>query len=222
MKIDKNTFNRNLRTHGIHEVVFQEGDVGNCMYVIFDGKVEIRKRVSDETTRTMITLQAGDFFGEMALIDKNVRSASAIAVTDCRLLRVDEQTFYILIQKNPDFALKMIKTLSSRLRKTDALLEEMLSLNVQKRILAGMGTYLASRSKLVDNGQSDLKNKKSVVFSRSQFCIWTTKHLGIAEKMASMVIESLINANLIQKMDSSSNDLIRIGGKVLASIIPKK
>ncbi len=222
MKIDKDTFNRNLRTHRAHETVFKEGDEGNCMYVIFDGKVEIRKRVSDETTRTMITLQAGDFFGEMAIIDKKVRSASAIAAMDCRLLLVDEQTFYLLIQKNPDFSLKMIKTLSSRLRMTDALLEEMISLNVQKRILTGIGTYLVNHNKLAAKGQNHLMNKKTVVFSRSQFCIWATKHLGIADKVASMAVETLLKANLLQRMESSSDDLIRIGERVLASIITKK
>ena len=156
MKINKETYNRNLKTFMAHEVIFREGEIGSYMYVILDGEIEIRKRVDAKTTRTMITLRKGDFFGEMSVIDKKPRSATAVTVSGCRLLRVDVKVFHELIQRNPDFAMKMIKTLSSRLRNTDSILEEVMSVDIQRRILAGVGAYL--------QGQGNVHEGKSFGF----------------------------------------------------------
>jgi CRP/FNR family cyclic AMP-dependent transcriptional regulator len=123
VKIDKTTYSRNVQSLGNHEMIFREGDPGKHMYVILDGAVEIRKRTGEKSSRTMITLKKGDIFGEMAVVEGKPRSATAIAATDCRLLRLDEEAFYDLVLKNPDFAVKMIKTLSSRLRSADTLIE---------------------------------------------------------------------------------------------------
>jgi CRP/FNR family cyclic AMP-dependent transcriptional regulator len=92
--------------------VFEEGDEGDAMYVVLEGKVELRigdKRVD--------TLGPGEIFGEMALIDSTPRIASAVAKTLCKLVPVSQQRFLSLIQRTPDFSLQIMRVMAGRLRK---------------------------------------------------------------------------------------------------------
>ncbi len=93
------------------EVIFHEGDPGEVMYLVKEGQVAIK---TGETTLT--TLDQGDLFGEMALISRDPRSATAVAKTDCKLLPVDEEKFLYLVQQTPYFALYMMSVLADRLR----------------------------------------------------------------------------------------------------------
>ena len=94
------------------ETIFAAGDAGNGrMYVVLEGTVEIRLG-----NRTLDTIEAGGFFGEMALIDESPRSASAIAQTRCRLAVVDEKQFLFMVQQTPFFSLHLMRILAERLR----------------------------------------------------------------------------------------------------------
>ncbi len=92
-------------------VIFEAGDAGDEMYLIREGEVEIRTG-----ERVLRTLGPGDLFGEMALISKQPRSATAVARTDCILLPVDERRFLFLVQQSPYFSLHVMETLAARLR----------------------------------------------------------------------------------------------------------
>jgi CRP-like cAMP-binding protein len=93
------------------ETIFQAGESGNLMYVIQSGSVDIivGKKVVE-------TAEEGHIFGEMALIDHHVRSATAIAKTDCKLVPIDQKRFTFLVQQNPYFALEVMQVLAERLR----------------------------------------------------------------------------------------------------------
>lgn len=212
MKIDKSSFSRNVQSLGNHEIIFREGEPGRHMYVILEGNVEIRKRTGEKTTRTMITLKTGDIFGEMAVVEGKGRSATAIAATDCRLLRLDEEAFYDLVQKNPDFAVKMIKTLSSRLRSADNLIEEVMGSDVDKQMFLGIGEFIKSQGKVP---QGDL-----VAFSGPELCSWASRHLGIPEQQAEAAILRLLEKRLLQrKVDASAGDLLTISKRVLLRLV---
>ena len=212
MKIDKSSYSRNVQSLGNHEIIFREGEPGRHMYVILDGNVEIRKRTGEKTTRTMITLKTGDIFGEMAVVEGKGRSATAIAATDCRLLRLDEEAFYDLVQKNPDFAVKMIKTLSSRLRSADNLIEEVMGSDVDKQMFLGIGEYIKSQGKVP---QGDL-----VAFSGPELCSWASRHLGIPEQQADAAILRLLDKHLLQrKVEASTGDLLTISKRVLLRLV---
>lgn len=95
--------------------VFRQGDSGSEMYIIQEGTVEIlAQRGTAEVS--LATLEEGDFFGEMAVLEDLPRTASARAVTACRLLRIDRQTFDQLIRHNPEIAVRMLRKLCHRLR----------------------------------------------------------------------------------------------------------
>lgn len=212
MKIDKNTYSRNVQTLGNHEIIFREGEAGRHMYVILEGSVEIRKRTGEKTTRTMITLNKGDIFGEMAVVEGKGRSATAIAASDCRMLRLDEEAFYDLVQKNPDFAVKMIKTLSSRLRSANVLVEEIMGSDVDKQVFMGIGEYLKS--------MGDLPQGEQVAFSGPELCSWASRHLGIPESQATEALHRLVEKRFLQqKTDASSGYLLTISKRILLRLV---
>ncbi len=212
MKIDKTTYSRNVQSLGNHEIIFREGDPGKHMYVILDGGVEIRKRTGEKSSRTMITLKKGDIFGEMAVVEGKPRSATAIAATDCRLLRLDEEAFYDLVFKNPDFAVKMIKTLSSRLRSADTLIEEVMGSDVDKQVFLGIGEYIKS--------QGDLPQGDLVAFSGPELCRWASRHLGIPEQQADAALLRLLEKRFLQRQkNASSGDLLTISKRILLRLV---
>lgn len=105
----------NTEKYKCGETVFAKGDAADLMYVVKNGEVDIA--VNDTVLQTVHT---GDIFGEMALIEPNPRSASAIARTDCELVPVDQKRFTFMIQHTPFFAVHVMKVLADRLRLTSS------------------------------------------------------------------------------------------------------
>lgn len=96
------------------ETIFKQGEHGHRMYVVQTGEVNI---VYLDTV--LETVGPGGIIGEMALIDHSPRNASAVAGTACRVLPINEKGFYYLVQRSPDFALKVMKIMADRLRRMD-------------------------------------------------------------------------------------------------------
>ncbi len=91
--------------------VFNEGDIGDSMYVIYKGEVKIHKGNS-----TLAILKEKEVFGELSLLDSETRSASANCHTDCFLFKLDQDPFYELLEARPEIARGFIKILCQRLR----------------------------------------------------------------------------------------------------------
>ena len=98
------------------DVVFQQGDTGHVMYVVVSGQVELT--LNDHH---FDTVEAGNIFGELALIDSAHRSATATAVEPTRLATVDKRRFTFMVQEHPFFALFVMGVLAKRIRKIDQL-----------------------------------------------------------------------------------------------------
>lgn len=97
------------------EVIIAEGELGDCMFVIQSGRVEVSTGAGDSTQR-MATLEGGDFFGEMALFDKEVRSATVRALGEARVLTIDKRALLRRVSEDPLLALNLLKTMSRRVR----------------------------------------------------------------------------------------------------------
>ena len=95
--------------------IVEEGTFGNCMYVIQEGKVEVLKKKNGREIRLAV-LEEGEFFGEMAIVEKGKRSATVRALEDVRVLTIDKKVFLKRIHEDPSLAFHIIKTLSHRLR----------------------------------------------------------------------------------------------------------
>jgi len=103
------------------EFVFKEGELGTEMYIVQEGRVEILKDLQGES-RLLATLEKGDFFGEMSVLEDLPRTASVKAATDVKLLMINGSTFDQMLRSNPEIAVRMMRKLSRRLRETDNML----------------------------------------------------------------------------------------------------
>jgi CRP/FNR family transcriptional regulator, cyclic AMP receptor protein len=92
-------------------VVFHEGDEGHDMFGVVEGQVQLQVK-----GRVIATLGPNDVFGEMALIDKVPRMATAVAMTDSVLAVIDQHRFLFLVHETPTFALSVMSAMAERLR----------------------------------------------------------------------------------------------------------
>ncbi|MCM2314564.1 MAG: cyclic nucleotide-binding domain-containing protein [Thermoanaerobaculia bacterium] len=104
--------------------IFQEGDLGTEMFIILEGRVRIEKKIRGET-HLLSTLEKGDFFGEMGVLENAPRSADAVAESDCKLLAITGSRFDEMIRKNPEIAVRIIRKYATRLREANVLLERL-------------------------------------------------------------------------------------------------
>jgi uncharacterized membrane protein len=110
--------------------LFRAGDVGDAMYLIERGRVRICVQATDGHEVTLTEFKRGDFFGEMALLDGQRRSADAVVAEDARLAILSRQHFLSFMRSSPDLALEMLTALANRLRQTDELLRHSATRNV--------------------------------------------------------------------------------------------
>jgi len=110
--------------------LFRADDEGNAMYIIERGKVRICVHTVDGREVTLTELDRGDFFGEMALLNGQRRSADARVAEDARLAVLSRDHFLSFMRSNPNVALEMLTALANRLRQTDELLRHTATRNV--------------------------------------------------------------------------------------------
>ena len=103
------------KTYKDGEVIIRQGESGNCMYIIQSGEVEVIRDNNGKEVRLALRKE-GDFFGEMALFSRELRSATIRALGDARILTVDRKNLLNSIQKDPSLAFRIIETLSKRVR----------------------------------------------------------------------------------------------------------
>jgi CRP/FNR family cyclic AMP-dependent transcriptional regulator len=94
------------------DVVFADGDAGDRMYLVKNGSVSLVKN-----GRELESVGPGGLFGEMALIDGEPRSASAIAGEGCELVAIEKRRFWFLVQETPYFAETVMRVMAERLRR---------------------------------------------------------------------------------------------------------
>jgi CRP-like cAMP-binding protein len=95
--------------------IIKQGVAGKCLYVIQSGQVEVVQS-TEHGEQHLRFLKTGDFFGEMALFEKEVRSATIRAAGDARILKVDKKTLFRRIQEDPLLAVNLLQTMSKRIR----------------------------------------------------------------------------------------------------------
>ena len=108
------------------ELIIKQGETGDCMYVIQDGEVEIL-RESDGTKVSIARLGTGEFFGEMAVLESDVRSASVRALGEVRVLTIDKKNFMKRINQDTSIAFRLVKMLTKRLRDMDREVDTLVS-----------------------------------------------------------------------------------------------
>jgi len=188
MKIDKTTYEKHVRFFNAADVIFRENEQGSEMFVIVEGEVEIRKATGPSSNKTLTVLHRGDMFGEMAIIDKMPRSATAVAVKPTRLLVLNERLYESAMGSNPDFARKMSRVLSERIRRANAIIQNLMSTNRQNQLWAGLIQYAR------EHGVATFKGSRVNV---TEFTMWAAEHLGMSEKEVQAILAHLLKREVI-------------------------
>lgn len=103
------------KTFSDGEIIITEGDVGDCMYVVQEGQVEVYT-VRGGTEVRLGVRGEGEFVGEMAIFEREVRSANVRALGPARVLTIDKKNFLRRIHEDPTLAFRLVETMSRRLR----------------------------------------------------------------------------------------------------------
>jgi CRP/FNR family cyclic AMP-dependent transcriptional regulator len=173
------------------EVLFHEGDRGEIMYLIREGKIKITKGKGDEE-KTLAVLKEGDFFGEMAIIDGSPRSAGAVAVTPVSLLVIDKESFKAKLRENPLIEY-VLETLSRRLRNADEQIRLLTIKSEERRVLAHIITKAKETGKETEGG-----------IEISPFSIEGLAHItGMSENKVKDYVNKLIQVNLVALRENS-------------------
>ena len=178
---------QNVETFAAGETVFSEGDTGTTMYVLLEGQVELTKRAEGGSQLLKCVDRPNDFFGEMALIDSQPRSATATATTDTRLLVVTNATFEQLVRSNGEFAIKLIRVLAARIRETNRALSETAATSPKDRFIRGMIDFALKHGEPMYNG--------SIKIQVAAMQDWVNSHVGLSKKQIDALTYRLIRGN---------------------------
>ncbi|MFP4017008.1 MAG: Crp/Fnr family transcriptional regulator [Halanaerobiales bacterium] len=123
-----------IRRYKKDDYIFVEGDKSDAFYIIRKGKVKIIKSSVDGKEKILKVMVAGDFLGEMGVIEDKPRSATGIAIAPLEVLAIEQEDFLNLIQENPIIALKIIVGLAKRLRRANKDIELLAFSDVETRL----------------------------------------------------------------------------------------
>ena len=105
--------------------IIEEGTLSDCAYIIESGSVEVSKMRPNKDKQIIAVLTENDIFGEMGMIDGLPRSATVVALEDCTITIMTQETFNNLAQHNPQALMPILKVLAKRLRSTLSLVEDL-------------------------------------------------------------------------------------------------
>jgi CRP/FNR family transcriptional regulator, cyclic AMP receptor protein len=148
--------------------IFRKGDPGDAMYLIDVGKVRISVTDTDGHSVDLANLGSGDFFGEMAMLDGQGRSATATATEDVRLAKLTREDFLTFMKSDARVPLELLNSLTARLRRTDELLRHRVSRNVNQEEEARMTFADHAADKIAEFGGS----WKFILSSIALFAAW--------------------------------------------------
>jgi len=116
------------------EIIFNEHDHGDALYVVEEGSVRIWVTDEDLNEVTLAELQPGQFFGELAVLDRGERSSSATAITDAHLHRLSSDDFQKFLTEHADCAIDVICEIGARMRQTNLLVSQRVSRNINREM----------------------------------------------------------------------------------------
>jgi len=125
-------------------VIFRKGDVGSRLYAVRAGAVRISAPSEEGKDAIFNLIVPGELFGEIAFLDGGQRSADAVAIDDCELMVIERRDFIPLIQEDPELAVRLIKILCGRLRRTSEQVEDIVFLGLPNRLAKALLHLLGS------------------------------------------------------------------------------
>jgi CRP/FNR family transcriptional regulator, cyclic AMP receptor protein len=129
-----------LRALDAGDTLFKAGEPGDSLFIVRSGEVELY--IKDKTGQKIVLTIAGpnEIFGELALLDRGARTATAIALSDSELLELDRDDLLLLFEKTPAAALRLLAAMGHMTRKADELLKSRVSRNVNEEVEEHLST----------------------------------------------------------------------------------
>jgi len=115
-------------------VIFNKGDIGSKLYAVRAGAVRISTPSEQGKDAIFNLVVPGELFGEIAFLDGGQRTADAVAIDNCELMVIERRDFIPLIRDNPEIAIRLIKILCGRLRRTSEQVEDIVFLGLPNRL----------------------------------------------------------------------------------------
>jgi CRP/FNR family transcriptional regulator len=151
--------------------LFDEGDAGERLYVVLDGKIKLTRTASDGRENLLSVLGPGEMFGELSLFDPRPRTASAVAVTDSRLAELGHDYLRQWLTGRPDVAMHLLRALAQRLRRANDVMADLVFTDVPGRVAKAL---LDLRT---GSGRSRRKGCRSITTSpRKSWRSWWAPH----------------------------------------------
>jgi CRP/FNR family transcriptional regulator, cyclic AMP receptor protein len=165
-------------------VLFREGEPGREMYVVQHGRITISKQVG-EVEKILASLGAGEFVGEMSILNNKPRSANATRAEASKLLVIDAKTFEAMIRGNAEIAIRMIKKLSDRLAEANEQIENLLFSDASSRVVH----YLATTAEKAPKGPAGhrLEIRPAELAAR----------VGVKPEQAEEVLSKLLKSKIV-------------------------
>lgn len=171
-----------------NQLIFQEGEDGNALYIVLDGKVKLCLYDEDGREYVLDIIGKPGFFGELALIDELPRSANAIAMEMSDLLIVRRNDFMKILMDNPSISINIMRVLATRLRMADERIKSLAFLNVEGRVL----------KYLLDIGEkSGIKMKDYIIIEKGPTQIEIANSCGCSRETVSRMMTSLVRKGLL-------------------------
>jgi len=148
----------NVRAFRKNQIIFLEEETGSYMYVVLAGKVKVTKSTPGGKESILAIHQAGDFFGEMALLDGKTSPATVAAMEDCRIATILSADFHRLLMRNEKVVDQIIQVLCGRLRHVWAQIQDLSYSTAEARIRAGI--HQLSRKHGVSDARGIIINLK--------------------------------------------------------------
>jgi CRP/FNR family transcriptional regulator, cyclic AMP receptor protein len=137
---------------GRGDVLFHEGDSGDRLYVVTDGKIKLGRTSADGRENLLAILGPGQMFGELSLFDPGPRSATATAVTPCTLMSLGHDELLRWLEDQPSVARALLHQLAARLRKTSDVVADLVFSDVPGRVAKALLDLSRRFGRTADDG----------------------------------------------------------------------
>lgn len=186
-----------VKTFPKNTILFSEGDQSDSFYIIRSGKVNVG--INDEEGREVILsiLGPGEYFGEIALMDGEPRSAYVMTKEPSQLIIISKSDFHELLSNHPDIMTNLFRGLLKRFREANKKIESLALMDVYGRV-ARLLTHLAATSgKKADGGPADLSSDERVTINERLTHQEIANMVGASREMVSRVLKELSNEGYI-------------------------
>jgi CRP-like cAMP-binding protein len=201
-------FARLGRDYPAGSVLFREGEDGAEMFVIQSGRVQLTKHVGG-AERPLATLGRGEFLGEMAILNAKPRTATAVITEDARCLVIDAPTLEMMVTRNPEIAMRLIKKLAVRLDSADALVQILMNPDPKARVM------LALRRHAEAFGEETADGSGGIRVLAPPHMLAREVGVGIAEELVHEVLNRLRRLRIIDEGSAEDGIVIPDVGRLL-------